>query len=61
MGVKIAIDTDTHFLDHLGNMTFGVAVARRAWVEKEDVVNTMPLKDLLKWAHRKRKARGQDD
>lgn len=60
MGVKIAIDTDTHFLDHLGNMAFGVAVARRAWVEKKDVVNTMPLKDLLKWAHRKRKAGGRD-
>ncbi len=57
MGVWIAIDTDTHFLDHLENMAFGVAVARRAWIERGDVVNTMPLKELLQWANRSRKKR----
>ncbi|MBI3988693.1 MAG: DNA polymerase/3'-5' exonuclease PolX [candidate division NC10 bacterium] len=57
MGVRISIDTDTHFLDHLGNIAFGVAVARRAWIEKGDVVNTMPLQGLLQWAHRGRKKR----
>jgi len=57
MGVWIAIDTDTHFLDHLENMAFGVAVARRAWIEKGDVVNTMPLRELLQWANRSRKKR----
>jgi DNA polymerase (family 10) len=29
-------------------MRLGVAVARRGWVEKKDVVNTLPLKDLMK-------------
>lgn len=57
LGVWITIDTDTHFLDHLENMAFGVAVARRAWIEKGDVVNTMPLRELLQWANRSRKKR----
>ncbi|MDD5431504.1 MAG: DNA polymerase/3'-5' exonuclease PolX [Candidatus Omnitrophica bacterium] len=48
IGVKIAIDTDSHACDQLSAMQFGVAVARRAWLSKEDVVNTLPLEKLLK-------------
>jgi DNA polymerase (family 10) len=51
LGVVFAIDTDTHFLDQLENMTLGVATARRAWLGKADIVNTMPLSKLLAWAH----------
>lgn len=54
MGVLLAISTDTHFLTHLDNIQLGVATARRAWLEKRDVVNAMPFKMLLTWAHRKR-------
>jgi DNA polymerase (family 10) len=54
LGVKISIDTDTHFLDQLDNMTLGVATARRAWIGKSDVINTMPLRKLLAWAHKSR-------
>jgi DNA polymerase (family 10) len=54
LGVMISIDTDTHFLDQLENMTLGVATARRAWVSKVDVINTMPLDRLLTWAHKVR-------
>jgi DNA polymerase (family 10) len=53
-GVKISIDTDTHFLDQLENMTLGVATARRAWIGKSDVINTMPLGKLLTWVHKTR-------
>jgi DNA polymerase (family 10) len=56
LGVMLAIDTDTHFLDQLDNMTLGVATARRAWIGKADVVNTMPLDKLLTWAHRSRRS-----
>ena len=54
LGVMISIDTDTHFLDQLQNMTLGVATARRAWIGKADVVNAMPLEKLLAWAHKAR-------
>jgi len=54
LGVMISIDTDTHFLDQLENMTLGVATARRAWIGKSDVINTMPLDRLLTWAHKVR-------
>jgi DNA polymerase (family 10) len=54
LGVMISIDTDTHFLDQLENMTLGVATARRAWIGKSDVINTMPLDKLLTWAHKVR-------
>ena len=39
-GVKIVINTDSHIAEHLDMMKFGVAVARRAWLEKKDVLNT---------------------
>jgi DNA polymerase (family 10) len=50
----LSIDTDTHFLDQLENMTLGVATARRAWIGKSDVINTMPLGKLLTWVHKTR-------
>lgn len=48
MGVKMAINTDTHRKDQLRFMEFGVAQARRGWAEKEDIINTKPLERLLK-------------
>ena len=45
-GVKIAINTDTHAIDHFNNISFGIDVARRGWIEQEDVINTMSLKQL---------------
>jgi DNA polymerase (family 10) len=48
MGVKISIDTDAHEKDGLKDMKYGVWVARRGWLEKKDVINTLPLDELLK-------------
>jgi len=45
-GVKIVINTDSHVAEHLSMMKFGVAVARRGWLEKKDVLNTAPLNKL---------------
>jgi DNA polymerase (family 10) len=45
-GVKIVINTDSHVAEHLSMMKFGVAVARRAWLEKKDVLNTAPFSKL---------------
>lgn len=48
MGVKLAISTDSHTTEQLLSMKFGIAVARRGWLTKEDVINTLPLEKLLK-------------
>lgn len=47
-GVKLSVDSDAHSVSELENVRFGIAVARRAWLEPSDVANSMPLKDLLK-------------
>jgi len=47
-GVKLAISTDAHNIPELNNMKFGLAMARRGWLEKKDVVNTLSLNQLLK-------------
>jgi DNA polymerase (family 10) len=52
MGLRMAIGTDTHHLDQMWMMSLGVAVARRGWLEPPDILNTMPLKEILKWCHR---------
>jgi DNA polymerase (family X) len=51
-GVKIAINTDAHHLNELAYMTLGVAVARRGWLEKENVLNTMEIKELYEFLGR---------
>jgi DNA polymerase (family 10) len=55
MGVKVAISTDTHHLDQMWMIELGVGIARRGWLEKEDVINTLPLKKLLQFCQAKRK------
>ena len=48
-GVKIIISTDAHHPDQLLQMKLGVATARRGWVEKKSVLNTLSTKELLEW------------
>ena len=40
LGVKFVISTDAHHPKHLANMRFGVTMARRGWLTKDDVMNT---------------------
>lgn len=47
-GVLIAISTDAHATSQLGHMPFGIAQARRAWLEAKDVLNTRTLVQLRK-------------
>ncbi len=49
LGCKLSIGTDAHEPAGFDVMFYGVAVARRAWATKEDVVNTWPLERLLNW------------
>ena len=46
-GVKLAINTDSHHRNEFDNMILGIAVARRGWLEKDDVINTMEIEQLL--------------
>ncbi len=46
-GVKFAISTDAHHTNHFDLMRYGIAVARRGWLEKDDVINTGSLSDLI--------------
>jgi DNA polymerase (family 10) len=51
-GVKLVIDSDAHSPAALGNLRWGVTVARRAWLEPDDVLNTRPA-DALRGALRR--------
>lgn len=46
-GLKIAISTDSHSDTQLELMEYGIANARRGWIEGDDVINTLPLEKLL--------------
>ncbi len=41
-GVKIVINTDSHHTSHLEKIKYGVLQARRAWLTREDILNTLP-------------------
>ena len=53
-GVKCVINCDAHRLEHAGFLRLGTGIARKGWLEKSDVINTLPLKALLKELARKR-------
>lgn len=48
MGLKIAISTDSHTTDQLQYMRLGVATARRGWLSKDDVINTLSYDEIMK-------------
>ena len=47
-GLKLSIGTDAHNLSNLHYINLGVAVARRGWAEKKDIINTYSIKKLEK-------------
>jgi DNA polymerase (family 10) len=47
-GVKIVINTDSHHTSHMDKIRFGILQARRAWLTKEDVLNTLPVEKFAK-------------
>jgi len=54
-GVKIAINSDAHEVDALGYTRWGVLTGRRAWLTKDDVLNTLPLAKFRKALRRNRR------
>ncbi len=54
LGVKIAINTDTHAKLQFETLPWGISVAQRGWLEREDVLNTLSAEELLKRLKRKK-------
>ncbi|HEY1755784.1 MAG TPA: DNA polymerase/3'-5' exonuclease PolX [Bryobacteraceae bacterium] len=52
-GCKFAISTDAHHPKHLANMRYGVAMARRGWLEPPDILNTLPAAGFAAAIHAK--------
>jgi DNA polymerase (family 10) len=49
LGIKLSINTDAHSAGDMDLMHFGVSIARRAWLEAEQVVNTWQVSRVLEW------------
>lgn len=54
-GVKCVINPDAHRSEHVGFLRLGAGVARKGWLTKDDVINTLPLAELRKELAKKRK------
>jgi DNA polymerase (family 10) len=52
--VPLVINSDAHSMQQLGWIQFGLATARRAWLEGADVLNTLPLEKLRERLKRRR-------
>ena len=46
-GVKVVISTDSHNTGNLAFIRYGVTMGRRGWLEKKDVINTLPTAEFL--------------
>ncbi len=46
-GVKVVISTDSHNTANLSFLRYGVTMARRGWLEKRDVINTLPFEKFM--------------
>src|SRR3989338_1376824 len=47
-GVKLIINSDSHQINQMDNMRFGVAVGRRGWATAKDIANTLPWVEFRK-------------
>lgn len=54
-GVKLAVNTDSHNQLELANVLLGLSVARRAWLTRDDVLNTKETDEILAVLQAKRK------
>ena len=50
-GIKFLISTDAHSTRALGYLRYGVDMARRGWLTREEVLNTLPQKDFIEAVH----------
>jgi DNA polymerase (family 10) len=53
MGIPISLNTDAHRTEHFDLLEYGVAIARRAWLEPEGIINAWEPDRLLSWLARR--------
>ena len=49
MGVHVVVSTDAHNSENLLNLPYGIAMAQRGWIERDQVLNTRPVEELLEF------------
>jgi len=47
--VKLVINTDSHAVEQMNLMKYGVAMARRGWATKNDIINTLEYNEFIRW------------
>jgi DNA polymerase (family 10) len=50
-GIKFVVSTDAHSIRNLENLPYGVAMARRGWLSRHDVLNTLPVAKFMDAVH----------
>ena len=45
-GVKLVINSDSHHVNQMAYLQYGVSVARRGWAEKKDIINSLSFEEL---------------
>ncbi|WP_067929372.1 PHP domain-containing protein [Alicyclobacillus shizuokensis] len=55
-GMKVPVNTDAHHEPEFNYMEYGIRMARRGWLYKEDVLNTLPYEEVMACLQRKRRA-----
>ncbi|MBI2859002.1 MAG: PHP domain-containing protein, partial [Chloroflexi bacterium] len=54
LGIKIAVTSDAHNQEQFGFVRYGLGAARRGWCRRDDVLNCLPVEDLLQFFRRRR-------
>ncbi|MDW7675170.1 MAG: PHP domain-containing protein, partial [Bacillota bacterium] len=49
LDVKLVINSDAHRIETLSNVEFGVMIARKGWIEAKDTINSLEVKDIIKY------------
>lgn len=52
-GVRFAIDPDAHSTEGVNDTTFGIGIARKGWLERSDILNTMSAREMEKFLKRR--------
>ncbi len=53
-GVKVAIGPDAHRIEGLSDVRYGVGIARKGWLQRKDVLNTLSAEEILAFARKRR-------
>ncbi|MBI5582575.1 MAG: DNA polymerase/3'-5' exonuclease PolX [Deltaproteobacteria bacterium] len=61
LGLKIAINPDAHHLEGLTDVHYGVGIARKGWLTREDVFNTLEAEEVAAYLEQRRKKAGKSD